>query len=260
MPCVELTTGLALALGVSGALLLVVSLVTARRPSGPMPDRAGYLDRWSVLHGGHDPRGNVWLRGWLSMTYRIARPLARVGVLPDVLTVWSVWFACLVFLPAAVGGRWLLLAGWLLVASGLGDSIDGAVAAMTDRATRFGYVLDSVVDRVNELLYLAAVVLVGGPLPLALACGVLFFLHEYLRARAGNAGAGEVVAVTVGERASRVIVLAGTLILGGVFTGHVAVVATVGLWVLSALAVAGFVQLVVAARRLLAGVPGTPGP
>jgi CDP-diacylglycerol--glycerol-3-phosphate 3-phosphatidyltransferase len=173
-------------------------------------------------------------------------------VLPDVLTLWSVWLAFAVFVPAAAGGRWPILAGWILVASGLGDTLDGCVAALTNRATRWGYVLDSAVDRVNDIIYLLAVVSVGAPLALAIFTGSVFFLLEYVRARAGNAGGGEIGAVTVGERANRVILCSAAIHFGGVFAGHAELVATIGLSLLAILSVAGFVQLVVAVRRRLA--------
>jgi phosphatidylglycerophosphate synthase len=235
----------------AGAVLVVISLVTARRPEEPVPDFEGYLDRWSALHGGYDPRGNFWLRGWLEMTYWIARPLAKVGILPDMLTIWSIWLACAVFPPALAGGRWQILAGWILVVSGLGDTLDGCVAALNDRATRFGYVLDSLVDRINDVVYLLAVWVVGGPAALAIAAGVLLFLQEYTRARAGNAGLDEVGVVTVGERATRVILTSASIHFGGVFLGYEALVATIGLVALVVVGLVSNYQVIRYVRRRL---------
>jgi archaetidylinositol phosphate synthase len=238
------------ALAAAGAVLLALTVVTARRPAQPVPDLDGYLDRWQRLHGDYDPRGSVWVRGWLRISAVPARPLARLGVQPDVLTLWSVWMTALVLLPAGAGGGWPVLAGVLVVVSGMVDNVDGAVAAMTDRATRFGYVLDSVVDRINDLLYLAGVVLAGGDARLAVACGAVFLFHDYTRARSGNAGGGEIAAVTVAERPQRVIVLALTLVAVGV-AGERWAVADVGLAAMLALAGAGYAQLLVAVRRVL---------
>lgn len=245
-----------LALVAAGLLLVFASLVTARRPQRPVPDRDGYFQRWRDLHGGYDPRsGNPWLRGWLTMSYVIARPLARRGVLPDMLTLWSVWLAFAVFVPAAAGGYWPILAGWTLVLSGLGDTLDGAVAALTDRATKWGYVLDSGVDRINDVIYLLAVVSVGAPAWLAVVCGVTFFLLEYLRARAANAGGGEIGAVTLGERANRVILCSASIHFGGVFVGSAELVATLGMAALTGFSIIGLGQLVYAVHRQLAGQP-----
>jgi CDP-diacylglycerol--glycerol-3-phosphate 3-phosphatidyltransferase len=236
----------------TGVVLVVVSLVTARRPEEPVPDFEGYLDRWSGLHGGYDPRGSFWLRGWLEMTFWIGRPLAKVGVLPDMLTIWSIWLACAVFPPALAGGRWQILAGWILVVSGLGDTLDGCVAALTNRATRFGYVLDSLVDRVNDVVYLVAVWAVGGSEVLAIAAGVLLFLQEYTRARAGNAGLDEVGVVTIGERATRVILTSASIHFGGVFLGREELVANIGLVALVVVGVISLGQVIVYVRRRLA--------
>lgn len=239
----------------SAVALVATSLLTARRPTEPVPDFAGYLERWSVLHNGYDPSGSFMLRGWLEMTFWIGRPLARRGILPDMLTVWSVWLAFAVFVPAQAGGHWPVLAGWLLVVSGLGDTLDGCVAALTNRATRWGYVLDSVVDRINDVIYLVAVWSVGGPAALAIAAGCALGLLEYLRARAGNAGMGEVGVVTIGERATRVILCAASIHFGGVFVEHAELVATIGLAALTAVSVIAVVQLTVVVRRALLGQP-----
>ena len=245
-----------LVLAVAGLALVVLALATARRPEHEIPTRDEYFDKWSVLHGGYNPRtGNPWLRGWLTMVYAIARPLARRGIQPDVLTISAIWLAGAVFVPADIGGRWAMLAGWTLVASGLFDTLDGCVAVLEDRTTRWGYVLDSAVDRVNDVIYLAAVISVGAPPELALACGFGFFFMEYVRARAGNAGGDEVGRITIAERPNRVIFLSASIHFGGVFLDHRELVATVGLSVITAMTAVAIVQLLVAVRRQLLALP-----
>ena len=242
----------AVLLGAAGLLLVVLGLVTARRPLEPVPDRDGYFDRWSATHGGYDPRtGSVWVRGWLSMVLVLARPLARRGVQPDVVTYSSLWLAGLVLALAAVGGWWAVLAGVLVVASALLDSLDGGLAVLEDRQTSWGYVLDSVVDRCSDVVWVLAAVALGCPLGLALALVFAIFLLEYLRARAGNAGFGEVGTVTVAERPTRVIVLAPTLAVCGVLPSYADVVSVAGPAVLLALTVGGVAQLGVVVRRAL---------
>ena len=244
------------ALGLFGLALVVLALATARRPAGEVPSREGYLDRWQVLHGGYDARsGSVWLRGWLTMVYAIARPLARRGVLPDVVTVSSIWLAGLVLVLSEVGGRWWIAAGWTMVLSGLFDTLDGCVAVLTDRTTRWGYVLDSAVDRVNDAIYLLAVVAVSCPPPLAATLGFAFFFMEYLRARAGNAGGSEVGRVTIAERPVRVILLSASIHFSGVFEGLSDVLPVIGPSVMLALTVVATGQLAVTLRRQLLDVP-----
>ena len=239
-------------LGVAAVALVVVTVLSAKRPPAAVPHLEGYLDRWRDVHGGYDPRrGSVWVRAWLSGVYRLARPLARTGVAPDVLTVWTLWLSAAVLVAVAEHDRWLLAAGWLVVLGGIGDSLDGAVAVLTDRATRWGYVLDSMVDRINDTVYVAALVVAGAPVELGIGCAAGIFCLEYLRARGGNAGAGEIGAITVGERPNRVAFCAAGLHFGGVFVDAAGAVATAALVALTAATLAGLVQLTVAIRRQL---------
>lgn len=245
-----------LVLGVTGLALAVLAAATARRPAGAVPDRDGYFARWSALHGGYDVRtGSPWLKGWLSMVHALSRPLARRGVQPDVLTLWALWVAGLVLALALAGGRWWIAAGWLVVLSGLLDNLDGCVAVLTGRTTRWGYVLDSVVDRASDAVYLLAAVAVGCPPGLAVALGFAIFTMEYLRARAGNAGGDEVGRITMAERPTRVIVLALTFVSSGVVLGLADVLSVVGPAVLLAMTAVATVQLGVTVRRQLLALP-----
>ena len=216
-----------------------------------LPDREGYLARWSTLHGDFDPRGSRLISGYLGMTYVLARPFALARVPPDVLTLGGLLISALLVLVAAQEGRWLLLAAVITAVSGVADNIDGAVAILTDRATRFGYVLDSVVDRVSDALYLVALWVIGAPAAVCVVGGVLMLLQEYLRARAGNAGMGEIGVVTVWERPTRVAVTAMFLLAGGLFPAYAneAARAAAAAWI--GLGVVGFTQLLVVVRRLL---------
>lgn len=245
-----------LGLAAVGLGLVVLALATARRPSISPADRAGYFDRWQELHGGYDPRtGSAWLRGWLTMVHAIARPLARIGVQPDVVTLSSIWLAGLVLVLSDIGGRWWIAAGWVMVASGLFDTLDGCVAVLEDRTTKWGYVLDSVVDRVNDCIYLVAVVAVGCPVWLAVSCGFGFFLLEYLRARAGNAGGDEVGRITMAERPTRVILLSPSIHFSGVFLGLSRTLSALGPAILLGMTAVSVVQLGVAVRRQLLELP-----
>lgn len=238
-------------------VLAVITATTATRPRAGVPDLDGYLWRWGEVHDSYDPRrGSIWVRGWLIMIYRFARPLAGVGVAPDVLTLWTVWLALAVIVAATAGGAWLALAGWLVLAGGIVDSLDGAVAVLTDRATRWGYVLDSAVDRLNDVLVAVALVVVGAPVWLAVVYALLLFELEYIRARAGNAGGDPIGAITVGERANRVAFGGAGLVVAGLLPERAHTVAAATVAVLALLSVVGLGQLVVAVRRDLGGSSG----
>lgn len=190
---------------------------------------------WSAVHGGLEPTPAV--RRYLAVTHRLAAPVARTGVHPDVLTALSLVAAGTVLV---LPGRWAVVA---VLVSALLDALDGAVAVQQGRPSRWGYVLDSVVDRVCDGLFLAALVLAGAPAGLAVACGALVLLLEYTRARAGNAGGSEVVVLTVGERPVRVVLPVLGLLLA---------LPTAALWVLTVTTAVGLLQLLVAVRRQLA--------
>jgi CDP-diacylglycerol--glycerol-3-phosphate 3-phosphatidyltransferase len=216
--------------------------------------REEYLVAWSRWHGGTDPAASRLVRGWLSTAYALARPLAPLP--PVAVTALGLVVAGLAVLPAAAGGWWLVAAGLLVGLSGLLDSLDGALAIATGRASRRGFVLDSAVDRLTEAAYAAALWVAGAPGPLAAAFGALCWLPDYLRARAGQAGVAETGSISVWERPTRVafagFTLGGAGILAVLGAGaYVGVVVTTGAAVGTALGAVGTAQLGLALRRAL---------
>jgi phosphatidylglycerophosphate synthase len=211
-------------------------------------DRDGYLDGWQRLHGGYDPRGNVLVRRWLSGAYAVARPCAAAGLSPDLVTLLGLLVAAVAVPAAAAGGWWLLVAAAAVVLAGLLDTVDGAVAVLTGRATAWGQVLDALADRVGDLLFLGALYAAGAPWWVCVAGGALMLLQEYLRARATAAGMTDVGVVTVWERPTRVIVtaafLASAAALGDPWPA-------LGAWAWAGLGVAGLGQLAAVVRHRL---------
>jgi CDP-diacylglycerol--glycerol-3-phosphate 3-phosphatidyltransferase len=192
--------------------------------------------------------------GWLRLMYAVARPFAVAGVPPDAVTLLGLVAAGAVAALAWAGGGWLLVAALLVVLSGVLDGVDGAVAVLTDRATAFGFVLDSLVDRGSDLLYLVALHLAGADAWVCVAGGVVTLLHEYARARAAAGGLADVGTITVGERPTRVIVTAVALAAAGVaeLAGRAAGPwAQAGALAWLALGGVGLVQLLVVLRRRL---------
>src|SRR3569833_2040194 len=121
--------------------------------------REEYLAAWARWHGGTAPAASRLVRGWLSLAYALARPLARVP--PLLATALGLLVAAGAAGLAAPGGGWLVGAGLLVGASGLLDSLDGALASAGGRASRRGFVLDSAVDRLTADAYATALWLVG---------------------------------------------------------------------------------------------------
>jgi phosphatidylglycerophosphate synthase len=204
--------------------------------------REEYLAAWSRWHGGAATDSRL-VRGWLSLAYALARPLA--GLPPVVVTALGLVAAGAAVAPSLAGGPWLMAAGVLVGLSGLLDSLDGALAIGTGRASARGFVLDSVVDRLTEAAYAAALWAAGAPGWLAAAFGALCWLPDYLRARAGQAGVGETGALSVWERPTRVILTGLALVGAGVVSASAAggFVVTAGAAVGTALGAVGVVQL-----------------
>ena len=214
-----------------------------------MLSRDEYLRAWSRWHGGSDPSASRLVRGWLSLAYAVARPLA--GVPPLAATVTGLLVAAVAVGPSVSGGRWLIAAGVLVGLSGLLDSVDGALAIATGRASRRGFVLDSAVDRLTEAAYALALWQAGAPGWLAAVFGALCWLPDYLRARAGQAGVRETGAISVWERPTRVVLTGMTLVGAGVLATSDLPVVTAGTAAGVLLGVIGVAQLGLSLRRAL---------
>lgn len=149
------------------------------------------------------------------------RPLTEklMDVNPNSLTIFGLMLS---FVSALLfAGREVLLAGVFLLASGFFDVLDGEVARINNRITRFGGFLDSVSDRFAD----AAVIIgamYGGLTSILFLPGwftgtvaiVGSLMVSYTRARAEAAGVG--ASVGIGERAVRM-----TVIVAGAFLGLV---------------------------------------
>lgn len=214
---------------------------------GVVPERDEYLRRWSGLHGGVPPSGLVG--GWLAVIYPLARPLAVRRVPPVVPTLAGLALALLALLAAGLGQP--LVAVVLVVLSAALDSVDGAVAVMTDRVSARGAVLDGLCDRISDLAYVGALWLTGAPAGWCVAGGVIALLHEQVRASARAAGVTDVGAVTISERPTRVIQTSLFLLGAGLYPRAADDWATAGAMAWTVVGAVGFVQVYVALSRRL---------
>lgn len=151
-----------------------------------------------------------------SRVQQIGAHVARTGLTPNQLTVLGLVLNAVVAVALALGK--LQLGGVLLLVAGAFDMLDGAVARATGKVTRFGGVLDSVLDRYSEALVLGGLLIwivradLGVvPVLLCYATIVGSLLVSYVRARAEGAG----IPLTQGffARPERIVVLAVGLLL-----------------------------------------------
>ncbi|MCX2946878.1 CDP-alcohol phosphatidyltransferase family protein [Lentzea sp. NEAU-D7] len=221
-------------------------------------DDASAVDGWSRLHG-EDVSASRLVVGWLRFVHALARPLDRVP--PDLLSLAGVVAAGGAVAVAGAGGRWPLLALVLVVATGVLDGLDGAVALRTGRARPLGAVVDAVADRLADLSLVLVLLVLGAEAWWCAAIGVTVLLHEYARAKAQAVGMASAGAITVAERPIRIIVVAIACAGTGLAPGGTPVTgwswAVVSALVWAACAVVGFGQLVAGVRRELSGRPWT---
>jgi CDP-diacylglycerol--glycerol-3-phosphate 3-phosphatidyltransferase len=159
-----------------------------------------------------------------NLAYRITNPIVRIlsksGITPNALTFINLALNIVAAYVIATGH--FLLGGVLVLASGLFDLLDGALARFTKQTTKFGAILDSTVDRISEAATLFGLLIwyvpqEGASLKIVLVFVVLIgsFLISYIRARAE--GLGWQCQVGLFTRAERVIVLAIGLLINQIF-------------------------------------------
>jgi len=153
---------------------------------------------------------------------RLARGLHGLGLKPNHITLMSSCCsvaAAIAFVVVAEPSLKGVSAGILVLLSGLFDATDGAMARLYGEVSHFGAFLDSVLDRVSEIVVYWSLVyskLVDWPIGLAALSGSL--MVSYARARAEQLGA-EMKGVGVAERPERLLILVVAAFVGQLNAG-----------------------------------------
>ena len=142
----------------------------------------------------------------------IGRAIAWTGITPNTLTTLGLLLTG-VAAAFVVAGEFVV-GGWVLVAGGLMDTFDGAVARARGNSTPFGGFYDSISDRVADGVILSAIAFAVRDDPRLFALAVVSLVAaqvtSYVRARA------EAIDLTcdIGlmERAERAILLMAALV------------------------------------------------
>jgi CDP-diacylglycerol---glycerol-3-phosphate 3-phosphatidyltransferase len=188
---------------------------------------------------------------WQKVISPIAHLLIRLGVSPDAVTVVGTLGVCagaLVFFPR--GELWI---GVLVITAFVfSDLIDGYMARLTGRVSRFGAFLDSTLDRIGDGAIFAGLALyLAGPgdselyLVLALICLVMGGVTSYARARAE--GLGFEAKVGVAERADRLVAILVMTFFADIF--DLPVLMYVALWALAIASTVTVAQRIWVVRR-----------
>ncbi len=136
--------------------------------------------------------------------------IARVLKNPNIITV--IGLAISFGVPIAACYHHPALALVLLLVSSYMDALDGALARITGRVTRFGAILDSFSDRIEEFNYIIALSILGLNPYLAMIMMALSFSISYLRAH-GELRGVKMEGVGLFERGERILMIAIMLIL-----------------------------------------------
>jgi phosphatidylglycerophosphate synthase len=147
---------------------------------------------------------------------------SRTGLSPNILTAIATIISLLSGMAFYMRSLW---GGVLLILlSAFFDMLDGAVARASGRVTRFGAVLDHVLDRYAEYLILIGIAL-GGYLDWFWAAFALFgmVMASFTRAKAESVGGLKSCTVGIAERQEKLALIIGGAIIENWVTGALAV-------------------------------------
>lgn len=168
--------------------------------------RDEFFSTWSHLHLGAQVSGIV--KGWLTISFAIARVLHLFRITPNLLTVAGILFAAVaLFYPTTV------IALAFLILSLICDGVDGSVAIIGKRESALGAIADSIADRITEAFWFIALYQWGIPAEFCLALFALALIQEYARARMASLGFHEIGVVTIAERPVRASAIAIFMVL-----------------------------------------------
>ncbi len=147
----------------------------------------------------------------------VAAAVAATGITPNQITVIGLGVSLLSAFAFYRSEQ--LLGGVLLLAAGFFDVLDGAVARAAGRASRWGAVLDSVLDRYSDLVVLGAILISGLCDPVAgVAAMVGSVMISYVRSR-GEVEGIKMSSVGLMERAERMLLLSASALVGYAWAG-----------------------------------------
>jgi len=149
-------------------------------------------------------RAQLWLTSEATMLHNLGLSPNQVSILGIILAVLS----ALTYWQWKLNSLLLILAPLLMLASGLLDALDGALARLYRETTNFGGFFDSLLDRYADAVIICGIILGGlTDVKWGLAALIGSLLVSYARARAEAAGV-KMETVGLAERAERIVLLA----------------------------------------------------
>jgi len=149
-------------------------------------------------------RAQLWLTSEATMLHNLGLSPNQVSILGIILAVLS----AITYWQWKLNSLLLILAPLLMLASGLLDALDGALARLYGETTNFGGFFDSLLDRYADAIIICGIILGGlTDVTWGLAALIGSLLVSYARARA-EAAEVKMESVGLAERAERLILLA----------------------------------------------------
>lgn len=109
-----------------------------------------------------------------------AKNVSELGMTPNAITLSGLIISFLCPFAALKGNIYIFLI--CLVVSSFMDVLDGAVARVSQKVSKFGSILDSFSDRIEEVMYMTSLEILGVSRIVITISIVLSFLISYLRA------------------------------------------------------------------------------
>ena len=181
----------------------------------------------------------------------LARFISATGVSPNVITV--IGFLLMIGVAIVLARGYLVLGGFLIIGVAIFDAVDGTLARMMGRTSRFGAFLDSTLDRFSEaVIFLGLFIYFSGQgqdhqpeLLLIYATVVGSLMVSYARARAE--GIGVPLKEGLFTRFERVFILVVGLLFGQL---------TIALWLLAIFSNLTAIQRMYLVWRITGGEKG----
>lgn len=190
-----------------------------------------YFSKWLQSHGQPDKPAEEFkgpLPTYMNQMYNFSKIFAKFGFTPNKMTFFNFLLGFYAILFIDLGEISIFFAGFVIGVSGILDSIDGCIAGILEKETKFGAFFDATIDRFGDIVWMISPILylltssdiygnfyVNLFLSLALITIASTQIQEYCRARQQGLGLFS-TPMTVGERPWRLLIMVGFLFdLGG---------------------------------------------
>lgn len=148
-----------------------------------------------------------FIKGYYRLLGKAVRPLSDKGVTPNIVSLFSLCLSLTSSLFYSMG--YFFAGGLILLLSGFTDTLDGTIARINGKSTRFGALLDSTLDRYAEFFVFTGLLIhfrAGWMFYVVITALIGSIMVSYVKARAESLGSTKAIGLM--QRPERFIVLA----------------------------------------------------